>query len=78
MDEAMVRRYRVARDAYGPGRVRVLLIAESPPASDGFFYFPETMWKEHLLSETIESRHVASSAIAVAGRLNSRVEQGNG
>ncbi len=55
MDEGMVRRYRVARDAYGPGRVRVLLIAESPPASDGFFYFPETIWKEHLLSETIKS-----------------------
>ena len=22
---------------------------------DGFFYFPETIWKEHLLSETIKS-----------------------
>jgi len=55
MDYATFLRYRAAREEYWPERVRVLFIGESPPASDGFFYFPETIWKEHLLSETIKS-----------------------
>ncbi len=51
----MIRRYRVAREAYRPERVRVLLIAESPPASGGFFYFPETIGKDHLFRQTMKA-----------------------
>ncbi len=46
--DSRIRRYSAAREAYRPERVRVLLIAESPPASGGFFYFPETIGKDHL------------------------------
>ncbi len=54
VDGGMIRRYRVAREAYRPERVRVLLIAESPPASGGFFYFPKTIGKDHLFRETMK------------------------
>ncbi len=36
-----------------------MFIAESPPASGGFFYFPETIRKDHLFSEAIKARPVA-------------------
>ncbi len=55
MDNTMIRRYRVAREAYRPEKVRVLFIAESPPASGGFFYFPETIGKDHLFRETMKA-----------------------
>ncbi len=54
MDDALTGKYRAAREEYKPERVRVLFIAESPPASGGFFYFPETVGKDHLFRETMK------------------------
>ncbi len=51
----MVQKYRTAREAYKPERVRVLLIAESPPASGGSFYFEKTVGKDHLFRETMKA-----------------------
>ena len=31
------------------------MIAESPPASNGFFYFPKTIGKDHLFRETMKA-----------------------
>ncbi len=45
MDHTMIHRCNTAIEAYRPEMVRVLFIAESPPASGGFFYFPETIGK---------------------------------
>src|SRR5262245_59466564 len=44
-----------ARQAYRPKTVKVLMIAESPPSSGGFFYFPETIGKDHLFRETMKA-----------------------
>ena len=44
-----------ARRKYRPRKVRFLLIAESPPSSDGFFYFPKTIGKDHLFRETMKA-----------------------
>ncbi len=53
--EIMIRTYGVAREAYKPERVRLLLIAESPPASVGYFYFEKTVGKDHLFRETMKA-----------------------
>jgi len=44
-----------ARRKYRPRKVRLLLIAESPPSSGGFFYFPRTIGKDHLFRETMKA-----------------------
>ena len=44
-----------ARRKYRPRKVRFLLIAESPPSSGGFFYFPMTIGKDHLFRETMKA-----------------------
>src|SRR5947199_7609641 len=44
-----------ARRKYRPRKVRLLLIAESPPSSGGFFYFPTTIGKDHLFRETMKA-----------------------
>src|SRR6267378_2299228 len=44
-----------ARRKYRPHKVRLLLIAESPPSSGGFFYFPMTIGKDHLFRETMKA-----------------------
>src|SRR5438128_2033017 len=44
-----------ARRKYRPRKVRLLLIAESPPSSGGFFYFPMTIGKDHLFRETMKA-----------------------
>jgi len=44
-----------ARQKYRPRKVRFLLIAESPPSSGGFFYFPKTIGKDHLFRETMKA-----------------------
>src|SRR2546427_4925972 len=44
-----------ARRKYRPRKVRFLLIAESPPSSGGFFYFPTTIGKDHLFRETMKA-----------------------
>jgi hypothetical protein len=44
-----------ARRRYRPHKVRLLLIAESPPSSGGFFYFPTTIGKDHLFRETMKA-----------------------
>ncbi len=51
----LVEKYRNAREAYKPERVRLLLIAESPPASGGYFYFEKTVGKDHLFRETMKA-----------------------
>src|SRR5216683_2208815 len=43
------------RRKYRPRKVRFLLIAESPPSSGGFFYFPMTIGKDHLFRETMKA-----------------------
>ena len=44
-----------ARRKYRPSNVRLLMIAESPPSSGGFFYFPKTIGKDHLFRETMKT-----------------------
>ncbi len=44
-----------ARRRYRPRKVRLLVIAESPPSSGGFFYFPTTIGKDHLFRETMKA-----------------------
>ena len=44
-----------ARRKYRPRKIRLLLIAESPPSSGGFFYFPTTIGKDHLFRETMKA-----------------------
>jgi hypothetical protein len=44
-----------ARQRYRPRKVRFLIIAESPPSSGGFFYFRETIGKDHLFRETMKA-----------------------
>src|SRR5437867_2677192 len=44
-----------ARRKYRPRKIRFLLIAESPPSSGGFFYFPKTIGKDHLFRETMKA-----------------------
>src|SRR5438128_12552171 len=44
-----------ARRKYRPRKVLCLLIAESPPSSGGFFYFPMTIGKDHLFRETMKA-----------------------
>src|SRR5438445_1928078 len=44
-----------ARRKYRPRKVLFLLIAESPPSSGGFFYFPMTIGKDHLFRETMKA-----------------------
>ncbi len=48
-------RFDVKREAYRPEKVRVLFIAESPPASGGLVYFPETIGKDPLFRETMKA-----------------------
>ncbi len=47
--------YAVARNKYRPSKVEVLWIAESPPSSQGFFYFEKTTGKDHLFRETMKA-----------------------
>ena len=43
------------RRKYCPSKTRLLMIAESPPSSGGFFYFPKTIGKDHLFRETMKT-----------------------
>ena len=47
--------YALARSKYRPKKVSLLLIAESPPSSGGYFYFEETIGKDHLFRETMKA-----------------------
>ena len=47
--------FNCARRKYRPRKIRLLLIAESPPSSGGFFYFPMTIGKDHLFRETMKA-----------------------
>src|ERR671925_2069621 len=48
-------KYLVHREKYRPYRVNVLFVAESPPTSGSYFYFPHTNGKDHLFSETMRA-----------------------
>jgi hypothetical protein len=50
-----VDRYSLAREKYRPDRIRLLLVAESPPSSGGYFYFRKTIGKDHLFRETMKA-----------------------
>jgi hypothetical protein len=50
-----VAKFNRTRRKYRPGKVRFLLIAESPPSSGGFFYFGKTIGKDHLFRETMKA-----------------------
>ncbi len=47
--------YAVARNQYRPSIIEVLWIAESPPSSQGFFYFDRTTGRDHLFRETMKA-----------------------
>jgi hypothetical protein len=47
--------YAGARKKYMPDKIRILFVAESPPSSGGFFYFPRTVGKDHLFRETMKA-----------------------
>jgi hypothetical protein len=49
--------YSQARRNYEPEKIRVLLVAESPPSSGGYFYFNKTIGKDHLFRETMKALH---------------------
>jgi hypothetical protein len=50
-----VESFRAARDQYRPNKVKLLWIAESPPTSGSYFYFPKTNGKDHLFRETMRA-----------------------
>jgi hypothetical protein len=50
-----VESFRAARDTYRPNKVELLWIAESPPTSGSYFYFPKTTGKDHLFRETMRA-----------------------
>jgi hypothetical protein len=47
--------FRAARDQYRPNKVKLLWIAESPPTSGSYFYFPTANGKDHLFRETMRA-----------------------
>lgn len=47
--------YERARNRYLPKAIRLLMVAESPPSSGGFFYFTRTIGKDHLFRETMKA-----------------------
>jgi hypothetical protein len=47
--------FEKARRNYRPSKIRLLIIAESPPSSGGFFYFPKTIGRDHLFRETMKT-----------------------
>ena len=47
--------YALARNKYRPKKVSLLLIAESPPSSGGYFYAEATIGKDHLFRETMKA-----------------------
>ena len=53
--QALKDKYTAARNKYKPNRVNVLLIAESPPSSGGYFYSETTIGKDHLFRETMKA-----------------------
>jgi len=52
----MSQAYISVRDEYKPcGQTRFLLIAESPPASGGYFYFDKATGRDNLFRETMKA-----------------------
>jgi len=49
------KKYARARNKYRPNKVDLLLIAESPPTSGGYFYSEKTIGKDHLFRETMKA-----------------------
>ncbi len=47
--------YAQARNRYKPDEVKILFVAESPPSSGGYFYFSETIGKDHLFREMMKA-----------------------
>ena len=51
--------FKTFREKYNPKNagipIRVLWIAESPPAGGGYFYFDETSGRNHLFRETVKA-----------------------
>jgi len=47
--------YATARNKYRPTRINVLLVAESPPSSGGYFYAEKAIGKDHLFRETMKA-----------------------
>ena len=48
-------KYAAARNKYRPDRINLLLIAESPPSSGGYFYAEKTIGKDHLFREMMRA-----------------------
>ena len=51
----ILNQYILARNKYKPDEVEILFIAESPPASGSYFYFPETTGKDSLFNSTMKA-----------------------
>jgi hypothetical protein len=51
----LIQDYASARNKYRPDKVCLLLIAESPPSSGGYFYAEVTIGKDHLFRETMKA-----------------------
>jgi hypothetical protein len=52
----MSQKYIPTRDSYKPvNRIRFMLIAESPPASGGYFYFDKATGRDSLFRETMKA-----------------------
>lgn len=47
--------YAAARNKYRPSKVNVLVVAESPPSSGGYFYAETAIGKDHLFRETMKA-----------------------
>ena len=53
--QTLKKKYAAERKKYKPNEIRVLLIAESPPSSRGYFYSETTIGKDHLFRETMKA-----------------------
>ena len=65
--------YSKARNRYRPKKIRLVFVAESPPSSGGFFYFPETIGKDHLFRETMKALRLWPLSKPMKKGLNKRV-----
>jgi hypothetical protein len=52
---SIMSQYIFARDKWKPEKVTVLFIAESPPASGAYFYFPVTTGRDSLFNTTMKA-----------------------
>jgi hypothetical protein len=72
LNNTLVESFRAARDQYKPGRVKLLWIAESPPTSGSYFYFPKTTGQDHLFRETMRAVGIWPSKVVMKKGVDKR------